>query len=330
MMNILKRSPRRLLATILFTGLAVSSFGVSSQTVYFHSDVLGSPNAATDENGNLLWTEHYQPFGSRIEKEQAAGGNRQWYTGKFHDEETGLTYLGARLYDPMLGRFMGIDPIGFTDVNPSSFNRYVYANNNPYKYIDPDGTYARGTGFTDAQWKRFDRAQGSAADMLVETANRIDSALASGEKLKRLTRQFERKFGDGTATPQNMRSLAADFRAMAVALQDTGPGGYVANGMNAQQWAAAGFGTDAAASATRPGQRMNVNLDHPDFQDSYRLKLIVGHEAAHNIGKQHGTLNGVSAYRFGDPAHRRAYRDLADASPTEALHNPDHLMDFAE
>jgi hypothetical protein len=34
---------------------------------------------------------------------------------------------------------MGVDPVGFQENNLHSFNRYVYANNNPYKYVDPDG-----------------------------------------------------------------------------------------------------------------------------------------------------------------------------------------------
>lgn len=45
--------------------------------------------------------------------------------------------MQARYYDPVIGRFYSNDPIGFRDVH--SFNRYGYANNNPYKYTDPDG-----------------------------------------------------------------------------------------------------------------------------------------------------------------------------------------------
>jgi len=37
----------------------------------------------------------------------------------------------------VIGRFYSNDPIGFRDVH--SFNRYAYANNNPYKYVDPNG-----------------------------------------------------------------------------------------------------------------------------------------------------------------------------------------------
>jgi RHS repeat-associated protein len=59
-----------------------------------------------------------------------------------NDPETGLTYMQQRYYDPMAGRFMSVDPV-LTDGNTgASFNRYVYANNSPYKYIDPDGRVA--------------------------------------------------------------------------------------------------------------------------------------------------------------------------------------------
>ncbi|MGC0120131.1 RHS repeat-associated core domain-containing protein [Pseudoalteromonas piscicida] len=45
--------------------------------------------------------------------------------------------MQARYYDPVIGRFYSNDPVGFRDIH--SFNRYAYANNNPYKYTDPDG-----------------------------------------------------------------------------------------------------------------------------------------------------------------------------------------------
>jgi hypothetical protein len=48
--------------------------------------------------------------------------------------------MQARYYDPVIGRFYSNDPQGFTNVH--NFNRYAYANNNPYKYVDPDGRNA--------------------------------------------------------------------------------------------------------------------------------------------------------------------------------------------
>ena len=45
----------------------------------------------------------------------------------------------VRYYDPVAGRFLSTDPV-LTDQNSAAhFNRYTYALNNPYKYIDPDG-----------------------------------------------------------------------------------------------------------------------------------------------------------------------------------------------
>jgi uncharacterized protein RhaS with RHS repeats len=48
--------------------------------------------------------------------------------------------MQARYYDPVIGRFYSNDPVGFRDVH--SFNRYAYANNNPYKYTDPTGKFS--------------------------------------------------------------------------------------------------------------------------------------------------------------------------------------------
>jgi hypothetical protein len=45
----------------------------------------------------------------------------------------------------MLGRFMGMDPVGVNDTNLHSHNRYAYANNNPYRFVDRDGREAEST-----------------------------------------------------------------------------------------------------------------------------------------------------------------------------------------
>jgi RHS repeat-associated protein len=54
-------------------------------------------------------------------------------------DTTGLTHLGAREYDPLLGRFVSVDPL--LDVNdPQSMNNYAYSGNDPIDYTDPAGT----------------------------------------------------------------------------------------------------------------------------------------------------------------------------------------------
>lgn len=53
-------------------------------------------------------------------------------------EHTGLVYLGVRAYDPVIGRFISIDPLQGHD-DPLQWHGYAYANNSPITYSDPDG-----------------------------------------------------------------------------------------------------------------------------------------------------------------------------------------------
>jgi RHS repeat-associated protein len=52
-----------------------------------------------------------------------------------YDQETGLYHLGARYYDPQLGRFMSEDPSGIA----GGLNLYTYAGNDPVDRHDPTG-----------------------------------------------------------------------------------------------------------------------------------------------------------------------------------------------
>ncbi len=128
----------RLLSVLV---LVTAGFAASAaeKVTYYHLDALGSPVAASDEQGNLVWREEYKPYGERIKKDPNAAGNTRYYTGHPHDEDTGLTYAGARYYDPVVGRFMAVDPKPFSEERSYSFNRYAYAANNPYRFRDPDG-----------------------------------------------------------------------------------------------------------------------------------------------------------------------------------------------
>lgn len=103
--------------------------------IYYHNDALGSPVAATNSTGGVIWKEDYLPYGEKVVNNPESDDDKIGYTGQAFDKKTGLNYFGARYYDPVIGRFMGIDPVGFQEGNIHSFNRYAYANNNPYKYM---------------------------------------------------------------------------------------------------------------------------------------------------------------------------------------------------
>jgi RHS repeat-associated protein len=101
----------------------------------------------SNDNGDVLWEESYKPYGERLDNTPNANKdqNNQWFTGKQEEADLGLQYFGARWYHQASGRFISRDPAGVlahVESNPMMFNRYAYANNNPYKYVDPDGRYA--------------------------------------------------------------------------------------------------------------------------------------------------------------------------------------------
>ena len=111
-------------------------------------------------NGNISALYDYYPYGdARIVNEIASNSNYR-YTSKELDKETDLHYYEQRYYDQKIGKFNRIDPLFFKIAlaaelkeitgqkqqkfleNPQAFNSYSYTQNNPVKYVDPDGEFA--------------------------------------------------------------------------------------------------------------------------------------------------------------------------------------------
>ena len=101
---------------------------------YYHQDFLGSNNIATDAYGEIISRNVQYPYGEDFSEEGTQDGlkNNYKYTGQEQDKE--LYYYGARYYDPSIARFISVDPVFDSSISP-----YAYVNNNPMKYVDPDG-----------------------------------------------------------------------------------------------------------------------------------------------------------------------------------------------
>ena len=113
-----------------------------TERVTYQVDGLGSTRHAANDNGVPVLEYTYDAYGNLLSSSGDID-NAYRFAGEQWDEETGLTYLRARYYDPTTGRFLSRDPFeGFND-QPITLHDYLYAGANPVNAIDPSGEVFR-------------------------------------------------------------------------------------------------------------------------------------------------------------------------------------------
>ena len=108
-------------------------------------------NVVTDENDNVVQTLDYYPYGATRVSVSTGTNEKRKYIDQFSDD-SGLSYLNARYYNPTQGQFLSQDPvfweIGLTNdgkralLNPQYGNAYAYSSDNPIISKDPSGRIA--------------------------------------------------------------------------------------------------------------------------------------------------------------------------------------------
>jgi RHS repeat-associated protein len=121
----------------------------STNTVYYHADVLGNVTHLTDDSGNMVEQYRYDIFGIPTILSPASSllsasayGNRFLFTGREWLAELGLYDYRNRMYSPVLGRFMQPDPLGFL---AGDVNIYRYCGNDPVNSTDAWGLCTDGS-----------------------------------------------------------------------------------------------------------------------------------------------------------------------------------------
>jgi RHS repeat-associated protein len=104
----------------------------SDQDRYRHLDFRGNVKLVSDESGAIVSHYHYEAYGLR----EVIGSDEdpRRFAGQIQIGE--LMMLGARIYDPVVGRFLSPDPI------LQRVNQYAYALGNPVWFGDPYGNDA--------------------------------------------------------------------------------------------------------------------------------------------------------------------------------------------
>jgi RHS repeat-associated protein len=123
------------------TGAPLTITLPSGQTYSYHYDEAGSVDRLTDANHNVVAWYAYDAWGNVVDttgSQSILGSNPYTYRAKFgvrYDQETGLYLMGARYYDPRIGRFISADSASGAGTS------YNYADSNPVTKIDPTGMH---------------------------------------------------------------------------------------------------------------------------------------------------------------------------------------------
>jgi RHS repeat-associated protein len=113
----------------------------SSGTNTMLADGSNSTLGLVNSSGSLATQFAYEPFG-RTTFSGSGTSNLYRFTGRELDT-TGLYFMRARYYNPILQRFLSPDPSGFAGGDP---NIYAYVGNNPTNSTDPLGLGSSGWG----------------------------------------------------------------------------------------------------------------------------------------------------------------------------------------
>ena len=136
---VLERAPNGTFTRHIHLGNRLLVSVTGSTPTYQHTDHLGSIVRKSNAAGNETQTTSYAPYGSIQNGTLTQGPG---FTGHVSDQASGLSYMQQRYHDPLAMRFVSVDPVLPSTSDGGNFNRYWYANNNPYKFVDPDGREA--------------------------------------------------------------------------------------------------------------------------------------------------------------------------------------------
>jgi RHS repeat-associated protein len=109
---------------------------IGSTTSYHHFDALGSTRQLTNAAGHVTDKAIFDAWGNVANRTGSTPARLLWIgqVGYYSEVETGANYIRARVFAPLIARWMSSDPLLF-----SGPNLYVYGINTPTGASDPSG-----------------------------------------------------------------------------------------------------------------------------------------------------------------------------------------------
>ena len=161
-------------------------------TVWYLADRMGTNRDLAGSDGQVIAHVDFDSFGSIVGTVDKQTVDRFLFTGREFDAETGLYYYRARYYDPLNGRFISQDPIGFT---AGDANLYRYVGNSPINFVDPSGlsaadSYGKQAAGTSIWRQALCNALGAAAGVGVGIAHAVTGLYTSITPLTQELAQF--------------------------------------------------------------------------------------------------------------------------------------------
>lgn len=212
-----------------------------------------SPGRPT--RGHISARRYTEPFGEARGTPPASFGafpDDHTFLGKTTDTTTGLVDVGARTYDPAIGRFTSSDSV-FQPADPQAIGGYAYAGNDPVDGSDPTGLMCWGFctfGDTVGGWMRtgYVGVDETAGNMFFGSLELLDPVKAGESTLHRWQREYIAS-DDAALTPGQQR-IAHDFsNVLNVGMIGAGGVTAVKSGAGLVRAAMEGFSHDPEAVA---------------------------------------------------------------------------------
>ena len=260
------------------------------QYQYFLKDHLGNTRVTLDEDGQIIQTADYYPFGMQHQSTTLIDATQKYlYNGKELQEETNYYDYGWRQYDPAIGRFTTQDRFA---EKYYSMSPYQYAANNPINYVDVNGDSIWFTQQYNDEGTLTGVTMHVTGKVINVSGKEVDLDAATSEIAAYLEKTFKGKMSDGVSFSTSVELSAVESMDgvgksdHVFALADMIPKG------NAD-----GTSDYVGGAANRQGGKVSF-VDADYFRGAYDKNIgssgenTAGHETGHLLTLEHtGGIN---------------------------------------